>query len=392
MKTINKVLLWSYYIRLKIVQKQVNKFRKNTASEAELINQLNIGNVYTKIAAAFLIIQAHLGITLHDEQLIALMAMLDNKFVDVKTGEGKTMIVAAFCLVAPKPIHVVTVNEYLASYAASHLSELYTTCGLTVNVLYEDSSKNSEDIYSADIVYGTTNAFCFKYVIDRFKRSNDYTLHTAVIDEADYVCIDNATSSCSVGIDEIMEKSKKTIKELPFARVLNTFSGLRPKVEGEDFIIEEAKGNPNFINVIGIDSPGLTAAPAIATYIIDLISDKIKLTKKENFKSTREKMIRMADLSIEEKNKLIKENPSYGKMVCKCEFVTEGEIIDSIKRPLGATTLDGVKRRTRAMMGGCQGTGCMIPISMILSKTLNIDISQVNKNSKSSTVVGFKED
>ena len=184
----------------------------------------------------------------------------------------------------------------------------------------------------------------------------------------------------------------KTIKELPFNRVLNTFSGLRPKVESEDFIIEEAKDNPNFINVIGIDSPGLTAAPAIATYVIDLISDKIQLTKKENFKSTREKMIRMADLNIEEKNKLIKENPSYGKMVCKCEFVTEGEIIDSIKRPLGATTLDGIKRRTRAMMGGCQGTGCMIPISMILSKTLNIDISEVNKNSKSSTVVGFKED
>ena len=203
---------------------------------------------------------------------------------------------------------------------------------------------------------------------------------------------DGGVSTSRSGIDEIMEKSKKTIKELPFARVLNTFSGLRPKVEGEDFIIEEAKDNPNFINVIGIDSPGLTTAPAIATYIIDLISDKIDLSKKDNFKSTREKMIRMADLSIEEKNKLIKENPSYGKMVCKCEFVTEGEIIDSIKRPLGATTLDGVKRRTRAMMGGCQGTGCMIPISMILSKTLNIDISQVNKNSKSSTVVGFKED
>ena len=203
---------------------------------------------------------------------------------------------------------------------------------------------------------------------------------------------DNGISTSRTGIDEIMEKSKKTIKELPFNRVLNTFSGLRPKVESEDFIIEEAKDNPNFINVIGIDSPGLTAAPAIATYVIDLISDKIQLTKKENFKSTREKMIRMADLNIEEKNKLIKENPSYGKMVCKCEFVTEGEIIDSIKRPLGATTLDGIKRRTRAMMGGCQGTGCMIPISMILSKTLNIDISEVNKNSKSSTVVGFKED
>lgn len=104
-------------------------------------------------------------------------------------------------------------------------------------------------------------------------------------------------------------------------------------------------------------------------------------------------MDRMADLNIEEKNKLIKENPSYGKMVCKCEFVTEGEIIDSIKRPLGATTLRWYeKRRTRAMMGGCQGTGCMIPISLILSKTLNIDISEVNKNSKSSTVVGLEED
>lgn len=199
-------------------------------------------------------------------------------------------------------------------------------------------------------------------------------------------------STSRSGIDEIMQKSTKTIKELPFSRVLNTFSGLRPKIESEDFIIEEAKNNPNFINVIGIDSPGLTAAPAIATYVIDLVSNKIELIKKDNFKSTREKMIRMADLSIEEKNKLIKENPSYGKMICKCEFVTEGEIIDSIKRPLGATTLDGIKRRTRAMMGGCQGTGCMIPISMILSKTLNIDISEVNKNSKSSTVVGFKED
>ena len=79
-------------------------------------------------------------------------------------------------------------------------------------------------------------------------------------------------------------------------------------------------------------------------------------------------------------------------MICKCEFVTEGEIIDSIKRPLGATTLDGVKRRTRASMGGCQGIGCMIPISAILSRELGIDISEVNKDVKNSSVVGFKED
>ena len=102
-------------------------------------------------------------------------------------------------------------------------------------------------------------------------------------------------------------------------------------------------------------------------------------------------MVRMSELNIEEKNKLIAQNPSYGKMICKCEFVTEGEIIDAIRRPLGAKTLDGIKRRTRAMMGGCQGSGCMIPISMILSKELGIDISKVNKNCKSSTVIGYKE-
>lgn len=193
------------------------------------------------------------------------------------------------------------------------------------------------------------------------------------------------------GIDEILEKSQKTIKDIPVARVLNTFSGLRPKVCGGDFIIEESRDCKNFINVIGIDSPGLTAAPAIAKYVVDIVSKNVKLKEKENFKETRTKMVRMSELSIEEKNKLIAQNPSYGKMVCKCEFVTEGEIIDAIRRPLGATTLDGIKRRTRAMMGGCQGSGCMIPISMILSKELGIDISKVNKNCKSSTVIGYKE-
>ncbi len=207
----------------------------------------------------------------------------------------------------------------------------------------------------------------------------------------------NAKSSQNIktsreGIDEILDKSKKTMKNIPLARVLNTFSGLRPKTEYEDFIISEAKDMVNFINVIGIDSPGLTAAPAIAKYVVNLLSNKISLEKKENFKSNRSKMIRMSELSLEEKNEIISKNPSYGKMICKCEFVTEGEIIDAIRRPLGAKTLDGIKRRTRAMMGGCQGVGCMIPISIILSEQLGIDISEVNKNSNSSIVVGFKED
>lgn len=203
---------------------------------------------------------------------------------------------------------------------------------------------------------------------------------------------DDSMRTSREGIDEIIKKSKKTIENLPFERVLNTFSGIRPKLDSEDFIIEEAKNLKNFINVIGIDSPGLTAAPAIAEYVVKIVSKNIELVKKDNFNPIRQKMIRMSQLNIDEKNALISKNPAYGKMVCKCEFVTEGEIIDSIKRPLGATTLDGIKRRTRAMMGGCQGSGCMLPISMILSRELEIDITEVKKSSESSIVVGFKED
>ncbi|MCX0378966.1 NAD(P)/FAD-dependent oxidoreductase [Clostridium perfringens] len=194
------------------------------------------------------------------------------------------------------------------------------------------------------------------------------------------------------GIDEILDKSKKSIEELPVARILNTFSGIRPKTKEGDFIIEEVADAKNFINVIGIDSPGLTAAPAIGVYVVNMIKEKLDLVEKKNFKKTREKIVRFAELSLEEKNKLIKEKPAYGHMVCKCEFVTEGEIVEAIHRPIKALTVDAIKRRTRASMGGCQGVGCTLPISKILSRELGIDISDINKNSEGSPVVGFKED
>lgn len=193
------------------------------------------------------------------------------------------------------------------------------------------------------------------------------------------------------GIDEILDKSKKSLEELPVARILNTFSGIRPKTKEGDFIIEEVEDAKNFINVIGIDSPGLTAAPAIGVYVVNMIKERLDLVEKKNFKKTREKIVRFAELSLEEKNKLIKEKPAYGHMVCKCEFVTEGEIVEAIHRPIKALTVDAIKRRTRASMGGCQGIGCTLPISKILSRELGIDISDINKNSEGSPVIGFKE-
>ncbi|MGU8300172.1 FAD-dependent oxidoreductase [Clostridium perfringens] len=194
------------------------------------------------------------------------------------------------------------------------------------------------------------------------------------------------------GIDEILDKSKKSLEELPVARILNTFSGIRPKTKEGDFIIEEVEDAKNFINVIGIDSPGLTAAPAIGVYVVNMIKERLDLVEKKNFKKTREKIVRFAELSLKEKNKLIKEKPAYGHMVCKCEFVTEGEIVEAIHRPIKALTVDAIKRRTRASMGGCQGIGCTLPISKILSRELGIDINDINKNSEGSPVIGFKED
>ncbi|MDU7887615.1 MAG: NAD(P)/FAD-dependent oxidoreductase, partial [Clostridium perfringens] len=104
------------------------------------------------------------------------------------------------------------------------------------------------------------------------------------------------------GIDEILDKSKKSLEELPVARILNTFSGIRPKTKGGDFIIEEVEDAKNFINVIGIDSPGLTAAPAIGVYVVNMIKERLDLVEKKNFKKTREKIVRFAELSLEEKN------------------------------------------------------------------------------------------
>lgn len=192
------------------------------------------------------------------------------------------------------------------------------------------------------------------------------------------------------GLGEVIDKAKRSVSELPLNRIITTFVGVRPCLKS-DFIIEEVKCAKNFINVIGIDSPGLTAAPAIGMYVKDLIKDSFNLIPKDNFISTRRGIIKFDKLGMAEKNELIKRDCNYGKIVCKCELITEGEIIDAINRPLGARSVDAVKRRTRATMGGCQGVGCLIPISKIIARELNIDISEVMKNKKGSNMIGYKE-
>lgn len=189
------------------------------------------------------------------------------------------------------------------------------------------------------------------------------------------------------GLDEIIQKAEVSVNKIPMGKVITSFSGLRAREVNEDFVIGEAEDAPDFINAAGIESPGLTSAPAIGEMVKDIVIDKLKPALKENFIETRKGIVRFNELSVEEKNRLIKERPDYGNVICRCEWITEGEIIDAIKRPLGATTLDGIKRRTRAGAGRCQAGFCTPKTMDILCRELKLSPLEITKFGHESNIL-----
>ncbi|MDY3006647.1 FAD-dependent oxidoreductase [Anaerococcus sp. AGMB00486] len=183
-------------------------------------------------------------------------------------------------------------------------------------------------------------------------------------------------------IEEVIEKSNDTVKNVPVRMVITSFSGNRAHEKGEDFILKESLDG--FFDCIGIESPGLTSAPAIGDYMANLVSEKLKLEEKENFIYDRKPTPKTSEMSLEEHDALIKKDKRYGKIICRCESVTEGEIVDAINRPLGARTVDGVKRRVRATAGRCQGGFCLPRVMEILARELDIPYDNVVKNAKGS--------
>lgn len=172
--------------------------------------------------------------------------------------------------------------------------------------------------------------------------------------------------------------------------VITTFSGLRAAATCEDFIIGYAKTVKGFINVAGIQSPGLSSSPAIANMVEDLVRGlnyDLNFTEKKNYRKDRPKPIILRDLPYEERSELIKKNPDYGTIICRCETVSKGEIIDAIHRPIPAASIDAVKRRTRAGMGRCQGGFCGPRVLNILRRELDISPLEVTKKGKGSYVL-----
>jgi len=200
------------------------------------------------------------------------------------------------------------------------------------------------------------------------------------------------TSTTREGLDEVMRGAAKLIPGIEKYRrlIIRNFAGLRAEPSTRDFIVEAYDDPRGFINVAGIRSPGLTSAPAIAQAVAEMIAEKelLKLQKKEKFNPYRKAIPRVAEMPPSEANKLIKEKPEYGHIICRCEHVSEGEVIEAIRR--GATTLDGVKLRTRAGMGRCQGGFCTYYVLKILARELDIPEEKVTKRGKGSELFPCK--
>lgn len=190
------------------------------------------------------------------------------------------------------------------------------------------------------------------------------------------------TETTSDGLEEVMKKCTKSVKNIPKRQIITSFAGLRAHEDDGDFIIQEVKDAKGFIDVAGIESPGLSSVPAIGVYVRDIMAGLTELCEKKGFCEHRKRITRISELSREEQNGLIQENPAYGQIVCRCEGVTMGEILDAIHRPLGATTLDGIKRRTRAGMGRCQAGFCTPKNMELLAEELHLELKDIRKTGR----------
>lgn len=202
-----------------------------------------------------------------------------------------------------------------------------------------------------------------------------------------------AVNTTGEGMEDLLRRAALSVNSLPVRQMITSFAGLRAHEEKGDFIIGQAPDAPGFFDAAGIESPGLTCAPSLGRYLADLVLKYLPAEKKADFVAARKGIPNMALATLQERKRLIAENPLYANVVCRCELVTEGEILDAIHRPLGATTVDGVKRRTRAGMGRCQAGFCSPRTVEILARELGRDVGEIRKNNGASTfITGYDKD
>ena len=188
------------------------------------------------------------------------------------------------------------------------------------------------------------------------------------------------------GLDDIRRQAEKTISGINYRDSIRNFTGIRAESSTGDFIIGEVSDAPNFFNIAGTKSPGLSSAPAIGVDVAKMVVEKLGAVKKEDFKQNK-LQIHFIELSPEEKAEVIKKDPRYGRIICRCESITEGEIVDVIHRMVGARTVDGVKKRCRPGTGRCQGGFCGPRVQEILARELGKELNEIVLDKKGAYIL-----
>jgi glycerol-3-phosphate dehydrogenase len=197
-------------------------------------------------------------------------------------------------------------------------------------------------------------------------------------------------TTTAAALQEVQEAAKRSLPGYQIRDVITSFAGLRARCDRHDFVIEYSAVNPRFIHAGGIESPGLTAAPAIAAQLAEMAVGTIapdRPCEKNDWNPDRAKPIRVHELSHDEYAALVKEQPAYGRIICRCETISEGEILHAIHSPAGARDVDGIKRRTRSGMGRCQGGFCGTKLLEIIARELNMPMEDVTKSGGESKIL-----
>ncbi len=215
------------------------------------------------------------------------------------------------------------------------------------------------------------------------------TIHGNLLVGPDALDTDDKESTCTTAeeLDKVRACVNRNLKNPPLKAVITSFAGLRAHGSNGDFIIGECKDAPGFFDCVGIESPGLSAAPAVGLHVAGLVAGYLSAELKKDFISTRKGIPEVGKLSFEERNALVAKDPAYGNIICGCEGISEGEIVEAIRRKPGATTLDGVKRRVRAGMGRCQAGFCTPKTMEILARELDIPFKSVRKSGPESLMI-----
>lgn len=198
-------------------------------------------------------------------------------------------------------------------------------------------------------------------------------------------------STDTLTLNNVRKQALNLVPHIPFNQQIRVFAGVRATPSTHDFIIESSKNYPHFINVAGIESPGLASSPAIGEYVAkELVGKILPLKEKDNFNPRVRPYHKLKEMSIEERNKLIQENPDYGRIICDCEKVSVGEIEDVLSRSVPVKTIKAVKKRTRAGFGKCQGGFCQPKVIALLAKRWNISPLEVLYDKDDSEILEYE--